>query len=283
MANLNEFIDYLNGQVNKGLYVLGAQTQVIKTGIVFSDDTLRKSLGTLKVWMNSIGQSSSNYTIVNNLYQSRLKKWGDIAFRIMDCSGLGMNWLFNIKHIASGDMTANGMMGKCQKLNKADLKRGDWVFKCYTSGSKKGKAYHIGYVVDNDLNVVEDYGKAKGVIKRSLSAGKWNAYGRPSYFADEIDKEVKPSKGGAYMFEVETVKEGKTGKSVLLCQKLLLADGYKGKNGKDLELDGDCGSNTVFAINSFQTAMRKKGIECGTNGKNDGSCGSKCWKALLGL
>ena len=229
MTRLDEWIDYLNGQVNKGLYVLGGQTQVIKTGIVFSDDTLRKSLGTLKVWMNSIGQNSSAYTTVNALYQNRLAKWGDIAFRIMDCSGLGMNWLYNIKHIASGDLTANGMMGKCQKLSKSELKKGDWVFKCYKSGSNAGKAYHIGYIVDDNLSVVEDYGKAKGVIKRALSDGGWNTYGRPSYFADDIKKEEsKPVTGGVYMFEVETVKEGKKGKSVLLCQKLLSADGYTG-------------------------------------------------------
>lgn len=96
--------------------------------------------------------------------------------------------------------------------------------------------------------------------------------------------EVKTKKeSGGYVFEVQTVKEGTSGSSTLLCQKLLKASGFKGANGKDLILDGECGSNTVRAINAFQTAMRKKGIECGTNGKNDGSCGNKCWKALLGL
>ena len=70
---------------------------------------------------------------------------------------------------------------------------------------------------------------------------------------------------------------------MLLCQELLKVKGYKGKDGKVLSLDGDAGDNTIYAINSFQSAMRKKGIECGTNGKNDSSCGQKCWKALLGL
>lgn len=86
-----------------------------------------------------------------------------------------------------------------------------------------------------------------------------------------------------YSFSVETVKEGREGASVLLCQEILKVKGYKGKDGKVLQLDGDCGSNTVYAINSFQSAMRKQGIEVGNNGKNDGICGKKCWAALLGL
>lgn len=91
------------------------------------------------------------------------------------------------------------------------------------------------------------------------------------------------AKVNTYSFKVETVKEGRTGASVKLCQELLKVQGYKGKNGKVLSLDGECGAQTVYAINSFQTAMRKKGIEVGNNGKNDGTCGKKCWAALLGL
>lgn len=86
-----------------------------------------------------------------------------------------------------------------------------------------------------------------------------------------------------YSFSVETVKEGRSGASVVLCQELLKVKGYKGKNGKVLVLDGDCGEQTIYAINSFQTAMRKQGIELGKDGKNDSICGKKCWKALLGL
>lgn len=92
---------------------------------------------------------------------------------------------------------------------------------------------------------------------------------------------VYDRKGIKYMFEVKTVYKGCKGKNVKLCQKLLVAGGYKGKDGKALEIDGSCGANTVYAINSFQSAMRAKGIECGTDGKDDGICGSACWAALL--
>lgn len=102
----------------------------------------------------------------------------------------------------------------------------------------------------------------------------------------DLDKNIsynpdKPT-GSCYMFDVTTVKKGTKGADTLLCQEILYAKGYKGKDGKPLKLDGDCGDNTIYAINSFQTDMREIGIECGTNGKNDGSCGQTCWKYLLG-
>lgn len=96
-------------------------------------------------------------------------------------------------------------------------------------------------------------------------------------------KAAKEGTVSTYSFKVQTVKEGSTGASVKLCQELLRIKGYKGKTGKVLSLDGECGTNTVYAINSYQEAMRKKGIELGNKGKNDGTCGKKCWKSLLGL
>lgn len=92
-----------------------------------------------------------------------------------------------------------------------------------------------------------------------------------------------PSAGGVYMFSVDTVKKGSKGKSVLLMQTILRGKGYKGKDGKELSLDGDCGTNSVYAINSYQSARRKAGVELGANGKNDGVCGATMWKDLLQL
>lgn len=90
-------------------------------------------------------------------------------------------------------------------------------------------------------------------------------------------------KGCGYMFEPETVKKGSKGKSVGLMQTLLKGKGYKGKDGKALAIDNSCGTNTEYAINAYQTARRKAGVELGTDGKNDSSCGPKMWKDLIGL
>jgi len=64
-------------------------------------------------------------------------------------------------------------------------------------------------------------------------------------------------------------------------QKLLRLKGIRGGDGQELKLDGDCGTNTVAAINAYQTIRRAEGVELGTDGKNDGFCGLAMWRDLL--
>lgn len=86
------------------------------------------------------------------------------------------------------------------------------------------------------------------------------------------------AKGERYMFKPENVLMGSQGASVMLLQEILKARGiYKGN------LDGDSGSQTVAAINIYQTQRRKKGVEVGTDGRNDGCCGPAMWRDLIGI
>ena len=191
------------------------------------------------------------------------------------------------------DVSADQIMKYCTDVSTSfkDLKIGEIL---HLSG-------HVGIYIGNGLavectpkwtNNVQFSAVANIGGKSGYNSRTWSNHGKLSFIdyssaakpdpVEEVTPEKpKTEKEGGYMFEVKTVKKGSKGSDVLLCQKLLLADGYKGKDGKNLVLDGSCGDNTVAAINKFQTAMRKKGIECGTNGKNDGCCGAKCWKALL--
>lgn len=82
------------------------------------------------------------------------------------------------------------------------------------------------------------------------------------------------------MHSFTTVKNGSSGSDVLVCQTLLSLLHYTGADGKPITIDGECGANTVHAINSFQTTMRAYGYECGSGGKNDGCFGTKCWQVL---
>lgn len=79
------------------------------------------------------------------------------------------------------------------------------------------------------------------------------------------------------------VRLGSTGTDVYILQAMLRALQYCGADKKPIDITGKCDANTVYAINTFQTIQRAYGVECGTNGKNDGSFGSKCWKRLLGV
>ena len=74
------------------------------------------------------------------------------------------------------------------------------------------------------------------------------------------------------MFSVSTVKKGSTGKDVELMQRLLKSRGYKGQDGKTLEIDKSCGENTLYALEAFQ---KKNNLTA------DKICGESTWKKLL--
>lgn len=82
--------------------------------------------------------------------------------------------------------------------------------------------------------------------------------------------------GGHYMFEPKTVKKGDNGLSVLLLQEILIARGFKGKDGKPLTLDRAAGTNTIHALTKYQES-RKGVLEA------DGICGDKTWRDLIAL
>lgn len=81
---------------------------------------------------------------------------------------------------------------------------------------------------------------------------------------------------------LKSVKKNSEGTEVYILQAMFRAMQFLGEDGKPIKLTGICDSNTVYAINHFQTVQRAYGYECGTNGKNDSSFGPKCWERLLG-
>lgn len=171
---LSEFLQYLEQQnKNKSIYVLGAQGQK------YPELTDR--------WIMEHAPTKYKGEQACKLYNERVKEGYRDKMRAFDCSGLGMYWLYNVKHIYKGDMTANGMMAKCQPITRSQIKKGDWVFRV-----KDGRAYHIGYVVDDKKQVIEAKSHKDGVVKRAINASGssyWNAYGRPLIMKKEIEGE----------------------------------------------------------------------------------------------
>lgn len=82
--------------------------------------------------------------------------------------------------------------------------------------------------------------------------------------------------GGNYMFEPKMVSKGDNGLSVLLLQEILKARGFKGKDGKELKLDRDAGTNTIHALTKYQES--RKGVLAA-----DSICGDKTWRDLIAL
>lgn len=89
---------------------------------------------------------------------------------------------------------------------------------------------------------------------------------------------AKPTttEGAGYMFEPKLVKLGSEGTSVLLLQEILIARGFKGKNGKALTLSRKADDNTIYALKQYQKS--RNGVL-----KVDGECGEKTWKDLIAM
>lgn len=121
--------------------------------------------------------------------------------------------------------------------------------------------------------------------RRIQDEGLWPEFKRKTaaYMgAAPVEKPETPSNkpttttGGKYMFEPKTVEKGDTGLSVLLLQEILIARGFKGKDGKPLTLDRVAGTNTIHALTKYQES-RKGVLEA------DGICGDKTWRDLIAL
>lgn len=165
---LTEFIQYLESQITEP-YVWGGQHTKLTPQNYVSVITKMEKDATNRA--NAIA------------YCEKMFQAGRTELFAYDCSGLGMYWLQNLKHIYKSDMTANGMMGKCEIVSEA--KRGYWVFRT----NSNGRATHIGYMV-SDTELVEAKGRKYGVVRTKYNRSAWNKIGKPKCF--DFDPEPTP-------------------------------------------------------------------------------------------
>ena len=154
-------------------------------------------------------------------------------------------------------------------------------------GDCTGYADHIGTIVEVHKSLgysVAMEGNYKDAVRRRKLAinGRYiRGYITPKYTDNTIsyvppsktDTTVKSERSG-YMFNPEVVKNGCKGTSVLLVQEILKSRGFKGSDGKDLSLDREAGSNTIYAIKQYQ---KSRGLTV------DGVCGTNTWKDLIAI
>ncbi len=263
---LQDFLDFLNENVSRSVYVWGGQGQYAR------NDRMYAYTGTLigpdaEAWIRSKETSTRNGDRAVKTYRKIAAAYdGDI--HVFDCSGLGTFYLYTIHRFISSDKNANGLKGMCQTITKDKLKPGDWVFRVYTSGSSKGRAYHVGYVVDWDLNVIEAKGRDYGVVKRPFDSKYWNHYGRPGLYLEQIEKEERPVKP-IFTRTLKRTKPTMTGDDVRQLQ--LMLNEYMGAG---LAVDGRFGPATEKQVKIFQ---KQKGLVV------DGKCGPKTVAALGGV
>ena len=245
---LAEFIKFLENEVKNGsIYVWGGQGQLATEALIDKLET-----------------SASNKKTAKALLAKR-RKQGYKNIKAFDCSGLVTEAMSAAGMEAdSFDTTAQGLQRSyCTSITRSALKPGDLVFRQNSKGT-----YHVGVVVDFNLNVIESRGRAYGVVKRGINASGssyWNAYGRPKKIKTEIEKNTKVITLTREL-KKKTIKM--RGEDVKAVQTVLINKGFScGKTAND----------GVFG-NSTDTAVRKFQADSGL--KVDGIVGEKTAKAL---
>lgn len=170
-------------------------------------------------------------------------------------------------------------------------KVGDQVF--FQQG---GELVHTGIVVavsPSQVTVVE--GNASDQVKKNIynkSSTYIAGYGHPKY-DDSSASSGGSSSGGsssgsggstqpttkvgpACTITLHTLTKGCTGAEVKSIQRICFARGCKGADGKDVDVDGSYGANTVAAVKKLQQQLFPT-----TSSEWDGECGPKTWAAAL--
>lgn len=90
-----------------------------------------------------------------------------------------------------------------------------------------------------------------------------------------MKKESESSKiAGTCTVTLKQFLKGAEDPQIKTIQRILKEEGYKGKNGKALAVDGSLGENTAYAIEAFQKSKGMKNI-------NFGTVALKTWQYLL--
>lgn len=177
---LAEFIQYLKEQVGQPYLWGGQHTKLTQENY--------------KAVIARREEKPENRRLVEQFCEKKFAA-GETVLYAYDCSGLGIYWLYNLKHLWPGDVNANTMMNRC-KLVSTPPKRGYWLLK-----RNKTRAYHIGYMI-SDTRLIEAAGRSQGVIERDYRAKDWSCWGIPKVFENEIIDPPAPEPEGKYVLVV---------------------------------------------------------------------------------
>lgn len=164
MTKLEQFLELLYSQVDKGLYVWGANGEIL-------DDMAKP-----REWIKRHESSSTKANQAIKLYDKRINE-GEVRIRAFDCSGL-VYWALKTLGLQDYDVSSRGLYNLCEKVEKNELRAGDLVF--HHNGIK---IVHVGVYVGGE--VIEDKGYQWGVVTTKRAAGYWNRFGRWKSFKNE--------------------------------------------------------------------------------------------------
>lgn len=158
------FLEAARSQINKGIYVWGANGENLLT---MSDP---------EAWIRKKETTKENAERAINLFHER-EDHGVAPIQAFDCSGL-VYWAQKEAKIGYGDKSANGYWKECDPVE--NLQAGDLVF--HHNGLK---CVHVG-IYNGDGYVIESYGRDKGVVLTKRANKKyWNRAGRLKKLKDD--------------------------------------------------------------------------------------------------
>lgn len=212
-------------------------------------------------WYGTFGQAASQ-----SLYNQKKRQYpqqyeweysGETA-KTHDCVGLikGYLWCANPQdttpvYNAQQDKSANAMHTACKTKGEITTIPEVPGLLVFFSG-------HVGVYIGNG-EVIEARSRRYGVYKSKLADRPWKTWGYCPY----ISYAQKTAS-----VDLPVLKKGAKGESVKAMQILLNG------NGAELDVDGSFGGATDRALKAYQ----------GTAGlEQDGSCGGKTWRKLLGI
>lgn len=227
---MSEFINYLDAQVDKAIYVWGAQGKNLS----------ELSVGEAEKWIRDRETNSRNALRAIDLFRKRIAAGVDpiLAF---DCSGLIMHFLHDLKKVCS-DMTAQRIYERCDYHPSVnELRKGDLVFR----GNSATSISHVGAYVGNG-KTIECKGRDDGVVKRDLSAGGWNFYGHLAL----LDPYLVEPKHPQFMQVTSPMSKGEDYKAM---QIALNKAGFTDYSDETLSEDGKWGKKSKSAFEKMIT------------------------------
>lgn len=157
MSELDQFIDILLSQVDRGIYVWGGNGEDLT------------SMNDPIAWIERREEDPANEKRDIALFNKR-KEAGVNPIQAFDCSGL-VYWALHTLGLQKTDLSSRGFYSLCKHIEEKDLRVGDLVF--HHDGKQ---IVHVGVCVGEEQ--IECKGRDVGVVRNKRRSGYWNRFGR---------------------------------------------------------------------------------------------------------
>ncbi len=229
---METYLQYLADQVDKAIYVRGAQGQNLLSmsdpeGWIRTMETTRRS-----DYAQHVEEYNSNADRAIALFRQR-KSAGIHPLRAFDCSGLTMYYAQNKYDLVNSDYSAAGIYTKlCNPITGTPTIRGQLIFR--SSSGVPSKITHMGTYIGNG-QIIECRGRDDGVIRRAYNDAEWT-------FTGEWPDLMR------YCCDPQPVSTDMKPAQILALQQAINALGYTDADYHPLKEDGKLGPRTAEAL-----------------------------------